>query len=243
MARTPLLVATLLVSLSLSLPVTSPAAPPPAAVSTCSGSWALDARPWTRWWWPGSAVDPASLTWQLEKLAQAGIGGVEITPIYGATGYESRYVDFLSPQWMELLAHTGREARRLGLGVDMATGTGWPFGGPWVEPEPTAMQRLALQDGRLTGEPGKMMVKRAAPGGEGLVIDPFNPAALRATSPPSIAPSPPFPATCVRGQFHDSFEYFNASWTARNCPRSSARCTGMISSSTPLPSPPAAPTT
>ena len=25
-----------------------------------------------------------------------------------------------------------REARRLGLGVDMATGTGWPFGGRWV---------------------------------------------------------------------------------------------------------------
>jgi hypothetical protein len=85
-------------------------------------------KPWTRWWWPGSGVDKAGLTAQLEQLAQAGIGGVEITPIYGAKGYEDRYLDFLSPRYMEMLEHTAREAQRLGLGVDMATGTGWPFG-------------------------------------------------------------------------------------------------------------------
>ena len=45
-----------------------------------------DNKPWTRWWWPGSGVDKASLTQQLEKMAAAGIGGVEITPIYGAKG-------------------------------------------------------------------------------------------------------------------------------------------------------------
>jgi hypothetical protein len=31
-----------------------------------------------------------------------------------------------------MLEHVVREAHRLQLGVDMATGTGWPFGGPWV---------------------------------------------------------------------------------------------------------------
>ena len=40
-----------------------------------------DNKPWTRWWWPGSAVDKASLTKQLEQIAAAGIGGVEITPL------------------------------------------------------------------------------------------------------------------------------------------------------------------
>src|SRR4051812_37727939 len=90
-------------------------------------------KPWTRWWWPGSGVDKASLTQQLEKIAAAGIGGVEITPIYGAVGYENRYIDFLSPKWMEMLEHVGREGQRLGIGVDMATGTGWPFGGPWID--------------------------------------------------------------------------------------------------------------
>src|SRR5687767_5464987 len=100
-------------------------------------------KPWTRWWWPGSGVDKASLTRQLEQLAAAGIGGVEITPIYGAKGYEDRYIDFLSPKWMEMLEHAAREASRLGLGVDMATGTGWPFGGPWVD-EPHALSRAVL---------------------------------------------------------------------------------------------------
>ena len=92
-------------------------------------------KPWTRWWWLGSAVDKPNLTRQLEDFAKAGLGGVEICPIYGAVGAEELFIDFLSPQWMEMLAHTTTEARRLGLEVDMTTGTGWPFGGPQVTPE------------------------------------------------------------------------------------------------------------
>lgn len=171
-------------------------------------------KPWTRWWWPGSAVDRASLTWQLEKLAQAGLGGVEITPIYGAKGYESRYIEFLTPKWMEMLEHTGREAKRLGLGVDMATGTGWPFGGPWID-EPHALQRVGLKEGKLAGEPSRMMVKRAAPGDEGLVVDPYSPDALRRYLAPFDRAFASFPRELIRGQFHDSFEYFQASWTAK----------------------------
>ncbi|MBL9191349.1 MAG: hypothetical protein JNJ82_03250 [Opitutaceae bacterium] len=211
MARTPLLVATLLVSLSLSLPVTSPAAPPPAAVSSAPVV-ALDARPWTRWWWPGSAVDRESLTLQLEQFARAGLGGVEITPIYGAKGYEDRTLAYLSPAWMEQLAHTVREANRLGLGVDMATGTGWPFGGPWVSAVDGA-QKLVLHDGRLAGEPTRMKVKRAAPGAEGLVVDPYNPGALQRYLAPFSAAFAPLPKGFLRGQFHDSFEYYHAGWT------------------------------
>src|SRR5512142_1748612 len=92
-------------------------------------------HPWTRWWWLGSAVDKDDLTRQLTLFQQAGIGGVEICPIYGAKGYEKQFIDFLSPQWMAMLAHTTAEAGRLGLGVDMTTGTGWPFGGPSVVPD------------------------------------------------------------------------------------------------------------
>ncbi len=173
-----------------------------------------EAKPWTRWWWPGSAVDKASLTYQLEKLAAAGIGGVEITPIYGAKGSEARYIDFLTPKWMEMLEHTGREAKRLGLGVDMATGTGWPFGGPWID-EANALQRVILKDGKLTGEPSKMMVKRAAPGNEGLVVDPYSTDALKRYLAPFDQAFAQFPRDLIRSQFHDSFEYFNASWTAQ----------------------------
>ena len=80
----------------------------------------------------GNAVDPAGITSELESFKAAGLGGVEITPIYGVAQVESRFVPYLSPEWVRLLEHTLREASRLGLGVDMATGTGWPFGGPWV---------------------------------------------------------------------------------------------------------------
>jgi len=172
----------------------------------------VEARPWTRWWWPGNAVDEAGLTRQLEQFAAAGLGGVEITPIYGVRGAEARNVPYLSPRWMELLAHTGREAKRLGLGVDMATGTGWPFGGPWVPPEDGA-QKLILVDEHLAGAPTKMQVKRAAPGAEGLVIDPYSPAALGRYLAPFTQAFAGFPTELVRAQFHDSFEYYEAGWT------------------------------
>jgi len=92
-------------------------------------------KPWTRWWWMGNGVDKENLTRRLEEFAEAGIGGVEITPIFGVKGYEDRFLQHLSPEWMEMLIHTLDEADRLGLKVDMILGTGWPFGGPQVEVE------------------------------------------------------------------------------------------------------------
>src|SRR5215217_7931116 len=53
-------------------------------------------RPWTRWWWEGSAVTAKDLTANLEDYRKAGLGGVEITPIYGIYGYEKQFIDFLS---------------------------------------------------------------------------------------------------------------------------------------------------
>jgi hypothetical protein len=91
-----------------------------------------ETKPWTRWWWMGSAVDNAGITAELESFRASGLGGVEITPIYGAIGAESRFIPYLSDAWMRVLDHTLREGHRLDLGIDMATGTGWPFGGPWV---------------------------------------------------------------------------------------------------------------
>lgn len=89
-------------------------------------------RPWAYWWWMGSAVDPTNLTHELQRYHDAGMGGVHIIPIYGAKGYEDRFIDYLSPKWMDLLAWTVTEAGRLDLGVDMTAGSGWCFGGPHV---------------------------------------------------------------------------------------------------------------
>jgi len=56
-----------------------------------------------RWWWMNNAVDKENIERELTLFVKAGIGGVEITPIYGAKGYESKYINFLSPQWMNML--------------------------------------------------------------------------------------------------------------------------------------------
>lgn len=95
-------------------------------------------KPWTRWWWEGSAVDQKNLTAAMEQYKAAGLGGMELTAIYGVKGEEASFIDFLSPKWMQMLKHTLSEAKRLGLGIDMANATGWPFGGRWVKPEDAA---------------------------------------------------------------------------------------------------------
>lgn len=189
-----------------------PAAPPPP--TTVSSPWPAitrDQKPWTRWWWLGSAVDKTNITRELETLAAAGIGGVEITPIYGAKGFEERFVSFLSPQYVELLAFTCSEARRLGLGVDMATGTGWPFGGKSVSRDDAEL-RIEINEGEFAPVSTKFKVKRAAPGGEGWVLNPFSPDAMTRYLEPFSAALEALPVGSLHGQFHDSFEY-TANWS------------------------------
>jgi len=89
-------------------------------------------KPWGYWHWMGSAVNKKGLTRHLEAYQQAGLGGMHIIPIYGVRGEEERFVEYLSDGWLEMLAHTVSEADRLGMGIDMSTGTGWPPGGPNV---------------------------------------------------------------------------------------------------------------
>ncbi len=116
-------------------------------------------KPWTRWWWMGSAVDKQNVTNRLEEFAMAGLGGVEITPIYGVRGYEDQYLPHLSPEWMEMLVYTMDEAARLGLGVDMVPGTGWPFGGPQVEREYAASKIFIRAFPLQTGEELKQLIR------------------------------------------------------------------------------------
>lgn len=141
-------------------------------------------KPWTRWWWMGNAVDEGNINEVLTKYQTAGIGGVEITPIYGAVGFEKRYIDFLSPKWMDMLQYTVQRSKTLGMGVDMNTGTGWPFGGPLVKPE-NAATKLIVQEYELkSGErlSTRIQVKEAnqaaailqavtAYGSDGAVVD------------------------------------------------------------------------
>jgi hypothetical protein len=171
-----------------------------------------EAKPWTRWWWMGSAVDSAGITYSLETLSRAGIGGVEITPIYGVKGQEGRYIDYLSPRWMRMLAFTEAEAERLGMGVDMNNGTGWPFGSPETGMDDAA-SKAVFRDNRLeVGKTGQL-VKRAAPGGQGFVIDHLDKGAVKRyldRFDRAFAESgAPFPHSF----FNDSYEVYGADWT------------------------------
>ncbi|MCE7068198.1 glycosyl hydrolase [Dyadobacter sp. CY326] len=168
-------------------------------------------KPWTYWWWMGSAVNKADIFAQLKYFQEAGVGGVHIIPIYGVKGYESQAVPFLTPQWMDLMQYTVREGRRLGLGVDMTTGTGWPFGGPNVTPDLGA-KTMTVKNNQIDVQPTKQKVKRAAPGGEGLVLDPFHPTAMAqylSRFDTALNGQKDLP----RAMYNDSYEAYGANWT------------------------------
>jgi hypothetical protein len=193
-------------------------------------------RPWTRWWWMGSALSEVEITRSLDAFHAAGIGGVEISPIYGVPGYEDRGVEYLSDRWVALLAYTLHEADRLGLGVDMIVGTGWPFGGPWVS-DADAPRKLIWETVAAGNAPGAdtlaisppdadghllalrlahtgQQVKRAAPGGAGNVLDHYSARAARRYFEHFDAPLAKLPATPgLRAFFNDSFEVFGANAT------------------------------
>ncbi|WP_225585062.1 glycosyl hydrolase [Flavobacterium sp. MDT1-60] len=101
-------------------------------------------QPWARWWWMGSAVDKPNLKKSLVDFHKAGIGGVEITPIYGVKGEESNFIDYLSPKWLEMLDYTIHISDSLHMQVDMVLGTGWPYGGSHVT-LPYAATKLVVE--------------------------------------------------------------------------------------------------
>ena len=53
-----------------------------------------EAKPGTRWWWLGSAVDEENLRWNLSEYARVGIGAVEITPLYGVQDNDKNNIPF-----------------------------------------------------------------------------------------------------------------------------------------------------
>jgi len=226
-------------------------------------------QPWAYWWWMGNSVTKEGISKNLALYRKAGLGGLHIIPIYGEKGDEQNFIPYLSPSWMEMLAHTVTEAEKLGLGIDMTTGTGWPFGGPNIELN-TAAKRFVIkqvdldtiqnsvaitkgmddaelmalsvkkEDGtyeNIIGKwkqetrffttiaykkafalmmlPTKQKVKRAAPGGEGLVMDYFNEQAINHYFErfQSAFAGVPFRSGRVRAFYNDSYEVYGANFT------------------------------
>ena len=57
-----------------------------------------EARPGVRWYVFGSAFTREDVVWSLDEYARAGLGYLELTPIYGVEGNESKEIPFLSQE-------------------------------------------------------------------------------------------------------------------------------------------------
>jgi hypothetical protein len=107
------------------------------------------AHPHTWWHWVNDNVTKEGITADLEALAKAGVGGVQIFHV--DVGVPSGPVKYYSPQWFALFRHAVREAARLGLEVCIHNCAGWSSsGGPWVKPE-HAMQIVVTSQVRVKG--------------------------------------------------------------------------------------------
>jgi len=120
----------------------------PVSVQALEQSFATppdDARPMMRWWWFGPAVVKPELSRELHVMQAAGIGGVEIQPVYPLAldnpQHGIKNLPYLSPDFLDAVHFTNVTARSLGLRTDITLGSGWPYGGPGTT--------LALSAGRL----------------------------------------------------------------------------------------------
>ncbi|MGY1743037.1 MULTISPECIES: glycosyl hydrolase [unclassified Blastococcus] len=88
-------------------------------------------RPMYRWWLPLAFVDHAVLREQLQQLADAGAGGVEVAPfVVAGAGHQTNA--FLAeygwgtPRWARTLEVVTAAAAELGLAVDLNLGPQYP---------------------------------------------------------------------------------------------------------------------
>ena len=93
-------------------------------------------RPFVRWWWNGDKVEADELVRELHLLKEAGIGGVEINPIAFPSYCDSLgkpSLQWLSPEWIDMLKVCFDEADSLDMTCDLLVGSGWPFGAEFLE--------------------------------------------------------------------------------------------------------------
>ncbi len=93
-----------------------------------------DARPILRWWWFGPSVEKPELAKELNAMRSAGIGGVEIQPVYALSLDDPAHGivnhTYLSPAFLDDVRFANATAHSLGLRTDITLGSGWPYGGP-----------------------------------------------------------------------------------------------------------------
>lgn len=119
------------------------------------------AKPFVRWWWNGGRVIEKELIRELDMLKEKGFGGVEINPIAFPTGnnpMDYKALNWLSEEWLTVLKTTLIAAKERGITCDIIVGSGWPFGGEFLNKD-EQIQLLALGTQVLKG-PQKFSVKK-----------------------------------------------------------------------------------
>lgn len=107
-----------------------------------------EARPFVRWWWNGNKVNAEELDRELELLKAVGFGGVEINPVAmpnGVADNGDEALVWMSDEWIDMFVHACKKTKDLGMVVDMIVGTGWPFGGEFLQMDETC-QRMAVHN-------------------------------------------------------------------------------------------------
>ena len=123
----------LAIAVGFSVSLAAVQGPPPDSLASLRTIWQTppaDARPMMRWWWFGPAVEPASVDRDLQAMKDAGIGGVEVQPVYPVVPDDPEHGlvnhPYLSKPFLDTLAHSATTARSLGLRFDLTLGSGWP---------------------------------------------------------------------------------------------------------------------
>ncbi len=115
---------------------------------------AATARPFYRWWWNDNRVTEKEVRRELRLMAEQGAGGVEINPISLPDGvYENlpgEKLEWLSREWNEVLLAAVDEADNLNMVIDLIVGTGWPFGGAFLDENET-IQGVELEVESIKG--------------------------------------------------------------------------------------------
>ena len=102
---------------------------------------ASEYHPFVRWWWNGDKVEADELVREMRLLKEAGIGGVEINPIAFPTYCDSLdkpSLQWLSPEWIDMLKVCFDEAKQLDMTCDLLVGSGWPFGSEFLNEDERA---------------------------------------------------------------------------------------------------------
>lgn len=117
---------------------------------------ARSVRPRFRWWWPDGLVDPDEIAREIDQIADAGFGGVEIAAVHHSikdkSVLDTAHHGWGSRPWRDGVEAALRRAARRGLTVDLTLGPSWPVAVPGLTPDDdAAAKELAHGRAPLTG--------------------------------------------------------------------------------------------